>query len=270
MYNEQGVKPIEIGRLQSHASTDAINSNKNLFQLLPENGSSVAIIGAGPAGLACACELRLLGYSVNIFEAKSKPSGLALHGTAPYKILNQDVLDEVEYLQNQFGYKISCESNIDTREKVNRLEKEYDAIFIGIGLGNTRETNTPGEHLSNCVGATEYIEQLKLNPFSIKTGANVIVIGGGNTAMDAASESARLGAEATLIYRRSKEEMGAYEFEYDLIRSVGAKAIFNASVIEIIGDHSVEKVRCIRTKNANGKLEKNGWHRIYSSMRLSN
>ncbi|MBT8218622.1 MAG: FAD-dependent oxidoreductase [Bacteroidia bacterium] len=254
VYNEQDVKPIEIGRLQSHATTIAIKSDKKLFNVAQPNGKKVAVIGAGPAGISCACELSQLGFSVKIFEAKSKPSGLALHGTAPYKITNQEVLDEVDYLKTQFGFEIQYDTRIKG-DRFEELEKQFDAIFLGIGLGDTRFTNTSGEELENSVGATEFIEKLKLDPLSVEVGKKVVVIGGGNTAMDGASECARLGADVTLLYRRSKAEMGAYEFEYDLIRSAGAKAMFNISVKEIMGADKVVRVRCVKTQNSNGKLE---------------
>lgn len=254
VYNEQGVKPIEIGRLQSFAATDAIRKKKNLFQTAAPNGRYIAVIGAGPGGIACACELSQLGYNVTIFEAREKPSGLALHGTAPYKIDNKDVLEEVGYLQKQFGFDIEYNTRIASASDFDQLEENYAAIFMGIGLGATRKTKTPGEDLDGCIGATEFIEQLKLNPLALNVGNRVIVIGGGNTAMDAASESARMGAESTLIYRRSKEEMGAYEFEYDLLRSVGGKAIFNTSVTEIKKSGNAYEVVCVKTKNMNGQL----------------
>ncbi len=255
VYNDQNVKPIEIGRLQSHASTFAVQNNIHFFSPQSSNGRKVAVIGAGPAGISCACELSLKGYDVVIFESKAKPSGLALHGTAPYKIENQEVLEEVEYLKRHFSFQVIYESKINSPEEIRRLERDYDAIFLGVGLGSTRATKTPGEDLENCVGATEFIEQLKLNPLDIEIGKNVVVIGGGNTAMDVASESARLGSEVTLLYRRSKAEMGAYDFEYELIRSVGANAIFNTGVIEIEGEQSVESVKCMKTVSKNGKLE---------------
>ena len=254
VYNEQGVKPIEIGRLQSHATTEAIRKNTSLFQPGKENGKKVAVIGAGPAGIACACELRLFGYEVTIFEGKDLPSGLALHGTAPYKIENSEVLDEIEYLKNQFGFNLKLNTWITNKEEFARLEQSYDAIFLGIGLGTTRKTNIPGEDLKGCIGATEFIEQLKVHPLSTHPGKNVVVIGGGNTAMDAVSESVRMGSEATLLYRRSKSEMGAYEFEYELLRSVGGKALFNTTVTEVIGTDHVEGVRCVKTVSENGKL----------------
>jgi len=254
VYNHQDVKPIEIGRLQSFATASVIYSQKQLFQPAPDNGKKVAIVGAGPAGIACACELRTHGYEVHIFEAKDHPSGLALYGCAPYKVTNQDVLDEVAWLQQQFGFQIHYGQAIQTPEQWRSLESRYDAIFLGTGLGKTRPLNIPGENLENCFGATEFIEQVKLNPLKAKVGKKVVVIGGGNTAMDAASESARLGAEAvTLAYRRSKAAMGAYEFEYELAKAVGVKGVFNASPIAILGEERVEGVRLVKTEEEGGK-----------------
>ena len=255
VYNEQGVKPIEIGRLQSHATTAAIKNSKQLFKKSESNNHKVAVVGAGPSGLSCACELSLLGYEVDIFETNSKPGGLALNGTAPYKITNDEVIEEIDYLQDQFGFNVVYNKRIDTSREFKNLEEKYDAIFLGIGLGKTNIPSTEGTDLENCIGATEFIEDFKMNPLQVKVGKKVVVIGGGNTAMDAASECARIGADVTLIYRRSKEEMGAYEFEYDLIKSVGAKAIFNANLKEIRGGFLVEELLCIRTQSKNGKLE---------------
>ncbi len=255
VYNHQNVKPIEIGRLQSFATNAIIEKNKQLYDLAENNGKKVAIIGAGPAGISCACELRLLGYEVNIYEAKNQPSGLALYGCAPYKVTNEDVINEINYLQKQFGFNIKYNSSINSEEQLNNLENKYDAIFLGIGLGKTRALNIDGENLNNCIGATEYIEEIKLNPLNVKIGKKIIVIGGGNTAMDAASESARLGAgEVILAYRRSKEEMGAYGFEYDLAKAVGVKGMFNVSPVAIYGNGKVEGVHFIKTKTENGKV----------------
>ncbi len=257
VFNHQNVQPIEIGRLQSFATNTVIEKNKRLFELAKNNGKKVAVIGAGPAGISCACELKLLGYDVDIYEAKNQPSGLALYGCAPYKVTNEDVLNEINYLQKQFGFNIEFNSPIKSEKKLNELENKYDAIFLGIGLGETRKLNIEGENLINCIGATEYIEQIKLNPLNVNTGKRVVVIGGGNTAMDAASESARLGAEeVTLAYRRSKDEMGAYEFEYDLAKAVGVNGLFNVSPVAIIGNEKVEGVHFVKTKTENGGVEK--------------
>lgn len=255
VFNHQDVKPIEIGRLQSYATSNVIEKNKNLYDLAPNNGKRVAIIGAGPAGISCACELRLLGYEVAIFEAKGQPSGLALYGCAPYKVTNQDIEEEMEYLQNQFQFKVHYNHPIDSSQKLTELENDYDAIFLGIGLGATRSLSIPGEDLENAFGATEFIEEVKIKPLETYVGKRVVVIGGGNTAMDAASESARLGAEeVVLVYRRPKENMGAYEFEYDLAKGAGVKGIFNAAPVEILGNNQVDGVRFIKTKVENGSV----------------
>lgn len=255
VYNHQNVDPIEIGRLQSFATSLAIVENKKLYQPAASNGKKVAIIGAGPAGISCACELRLLGYEVDIYEAKDQPSGLALYGCAPYKVTNGDVLEEVNYLQELFQFTIHYNHLVETQKQWSDLESQYTAIFLGVGLGNTRSLSIEKEDLGNCEGATEFIEKVKIDPLSVEVKKRVIVIGGGNTAMDAASESARLGAEeVTIAYRRSKEEMGAYAFEYELARSVGAKGMFNVSPLAILGKDKVTGVQFVRTRVENGKV----------------
>ena len=255
VFNEQQIKPIEIGRLQSFATTNAIATDLTLQQLAPENSKKVAIIGAGPAGISCACELRTMGFHVDIFEAKNLPTGLVLHGVAPYKIKNEQALAEVDYLQKQFGFSIKFNSPITSKEKLSALESQYDAIFLGIGLGNTASLGIDGEHLENCEGATEFIEKVKTSPLNTFVGKRVVVIGGGNTAMDAASECARLGAsEVILAYRRSKAEKGAYEFEYDLAKGVGVKGLFNVSPSSILGDKKVSAVRFNKTKIQDGRV----------------
>ena len=256
VYNNQNVKPIEIGRLQSFATTQVINEKKNLYEVGKPNGKKVAIVGAGPAGISCACELSRFGFEVDIYEAKSKPTGLIIHGVAPYKITNQNAKDELEYLQNQLGFKVHYNHPIDTKEKIDNLESTYNAIFLGIGLGQTTRIELEGESLENVFGAVEFIEHLKLDHSKVMVGKNVIVIGGGNTAMDAASESARMGANSVkLAYRGAKDQMSAYEFEYDLAKGVGVKGIFNVAPVEIVSQNgAVNGVKFVNTRYENGKL----------------
>jgi glutamate synthase (NADPH/NADH) small chain len=256
VYNEQDVPPIDIGSLQAYATSEAIRQQKYLYTNAEENGKKVAIIGAGPAGISCACELRKIGYQADIFEAKSHPSGLVLHGNAPYKISNEEVLLEIQYLVDQFDFNIHYNNRIESREDFQQLEKNYDAIFMAVGLGNTRNIGLAGESLENCIGATEYIESIKLDPFNTHVGKKVIVIGGGNTAMDAASESARMGAdEVILAYRRSSADMRAYDFEFDLAKSVGVRGLFHVQPVEVLGDKKVSGVRFVRTEYVDGKLK---------------
>jgi dihydropyrimidine dehydrogenase (NAD+) subunit PreT len=255
VYTNQGVKAIEIGRLQNYATDKVIASGKQLYQMVPKNGKKVAVIGAGPAGISCACELGLLGYHATVFEAKSLPSGLTVHGVAPYKITNAEVLAEMDFLQKQFGFEVEYNVPIETAADLQKLELEFDAIFLGIGLGKTADLHIPGEELENCIGAVEFIELLRLTHTELEVGEEVIVLGGGNTAMDAASESARMGAEnVTLAYRRDVTEKGAYNFEYELVKDAGVKGLFNVQPVEIVGTGSVAGVKFIRTENLNGKF----------------
>ena len=256
VYNHQDVPPLQIGRLQNYATNELINADKNIFTVGESNGKKVAIIGAGPAGIACACELRTLGFEVDIFEAKDKPSGLTVYGIAPYKITNEEVLREIDYLQNQLGFTIKYNSPITSKEELKALEKDYSAIFLGLGLGKTAELKIEGEDKEGVVGAVEFIEILRMEQHKTAVANNVVVIGGGNTAMDAASEAARMGAEnVVLAYRRDKESMGAYGFEYDLAIGAGVDGLFNASPVGILGNGKVEGVKFIKTEVVDGKLQ---------------
>lgn len=253
--NHAHVKPIEIGRLQNFATQHVISSGKQLYQKGEPNGKKVAIIGAGPAGISCACELSVLGYEVDIYEAKNHPSGLTVHGTAPYKITNEEALDEMKYLQNQLGFQIHYNSPIATEAQLKDLETRYDALFLGVGIGPTSPLHLKGEHFDNVIGAVEFVEMLRFQKQNMPVPKSVVVLGGGNTAMDAASESARMGAEQVyLAYRRSKEDMGAYYFEYDLAVQAGVKGLFNALPKEIVGTDKATGVRFVKTKTENGAL----------------
>ena len=258
VYNHQDVPPIQIGRLQNYATNKTIDLEKELFQVGESNGKRIAIIGAGPAGIACASEARTLGFEVDIFEAKEKPSGLTVYGIAPYKITNEEVLKEVEYLQNQLGFNIKYNTEISSKQELSVLEKKYDAIFLGVGLGKTKYLGLDGEDKNGVVGAVEFIEELRMKHHHVKVPAKVVVIGGGNTAMDAASEAARMGARKTVLaYRNSKGNMGAYGFEYDLAISAGVDSLFNVTPLAIVGNGKVEGVKFAKTELVEGKLQTN-------------
>ena len=258
VYNNQDVPPLQIGRLQNYATNTVINAKKEIFTTGENKGEKIAIVGAGPAGIACACELRTLGYDVTIFEAKDKPSGLTVHGIAPYKITNEEALKEIEYLQNQLQFTIKYNTAITSKKQLQQLESEYNAIFLGVGLGKTAMLGLEGEDKEGVVGAVEFIEELRFKQHQTKVPKKVVVIGGGNTAMDAASEAARMGAKKTVLaYRRSKEEMGAYKFEYDLAISAGVDSLFNVTPLEITGNGKVEGVKFAKTEMVDGKLQTN-------------
>ncbi len=255
VYDGQNVPVIQIGRLQNYATDEVVKNGTPLFRPGMENGRKVAVIGAGPAGIACACELRTLGYTVDLFEAKDKPSGLTVYGVAPYKITNQEVLDEMDYLQRQLGYTIHYNTSIANAADLQQLEADYEAVFLGVGLGATAALGLPGEDKENVVGAVEFIEDLRMRHHAVQVPDTVVVIGGGNTAVDAASEAARLGAETVILaYRRSKAKMGAYGFEYQLAKSSGVKGVFNVTPVEIVGEGQATGVRFIRTESKDGRL----------------
>ena len=258
VYNHQDVPPIQIGRLQNYATNKTIDAKRELFKVGTTNGKKIAIVGAGPAGIACACEARTMGYEVDIYEAKDKPTGLTVHGIAPYKITNEEVLKEVEYLQNQLGFNIKYHSAINTKEQLKQLENDYDAIFLGVGLGKTATLQLEGEDKKGVIGAVEFIEELRMKKHLLNVPKKVVVIGGGNTAMDAASEAARMGARKTVLaYRNSKEKMGAYGFEYDFAISAGVDSLFNVTPITIVGNGKVEGVKFAKTEMVEGKLKTN-------------
>ncbi len=258
VYNHQDVPPIQIGRLQNYATNKSIDAEKGIFKAGKSNGKKIAVVGAGPAGIACACEARTLGYEVDIYEAKELPSGLNVHGVAPYKITNEEVLKEITYLQDQLGFHIIYNSAIDSKEKIKTLEGDYDAIFLGVGLGATATLKLEGEDKDGVIGAVEFIEELRMKQHLMKVPDRVVVIGGGNTAMDAASESARMGARKTVLaYRNSKEQMGAYGFEYDLAISAGVDSLFNVTPIAIVGNGKAKGVKFAKTELIHGKLQTN-------------
>ena len=251
VFNERGDKPIEIGRLQRYAIDWYFESGMpKIFTTAPKNGKSVGIIGSGPAGLSCGAELALMGYDVTIYEGKNIPGGLCTQGIAPYKMSYQDSLKEVKFIET-LGVKIKNNVWVGQDIPVEELEKKHDAIFIGIGLGNSPDLNIPGENLKGVIDALKFIEKVTTRKWgSIEVGNRVAVIGGGNTAIDAATEAKRLGAEKVMIiYRRSIEEMPAYKFEYELAKQDGIEFIFLTVPKKIIGkDNTVEKIECVKMK----------------------
>ncbi|MEO6871092.1 MAG: NAD(P)-dependent oxidoreductase [Chthoniobacterales bacterium] len=251
--------PIKIGRLQRYA-TDFVNE-KRIAVLKPpaqKSGKRVAIVGGGPAGLGCAAELAQLGHEAVIFERKPEAGGLNTYGIAYYKMKPAVSLEEVELVKS-LGVEIRC--GIEVGRDVTRaeLERDFDAIFLGIGLGDGQRLRIPGEELPEVVEALAFIEKIHTEPLhQIPLGTRVAVIGCGNTAIDAATQARRLGAaEVVVIYRRSEAEISAYAFEYDLAKRDGATFLFHHAPIEVLAENGhVSGLRLARTRcNASGALE---------------
>ena len=252
-------QPIQIGRLQRYA-TDYVTDRR--IEVLPRptsgrSGKKVAVIGAGPAGLGCAAELARLGHAVTILEKQPQPGGLNTFGIAYYKMKPEVSLAEVELVQ-ALGVELRCNVNVGRDLPVAQLEKDYDAIFVGVGLGAGTRLGIPGEDLPEVVDALDFIAQIHTRPLErIPIGRRVAVIGCGNTAIDAVTQARRLGASrAFVVYRRGEGDMSAYDFEYELAKADGAAFVFHAAPVEVTAERGhVTGIRLARTRVVDGKVE---------------
>jgi dihydropyrimidine dehydrogenase (NAD+) subunit PreT len=242
-YNE---KPIEIGRLQRFAMENFYDAGANIAIETKQRSEKVACVGAGPASLACAAELRRYGIDVTIFEQKPLAGGLNTYGVAEYKLRMSDSLREVDFIRSM-GVKME-QLAIDSSTKLEQLEKEYAFVFLGMGLGAMNRMDIPGEDLLGVVNALKFIADYKTEDVP-QLGDRVVVIGGGNTAIDAANAAKRLGAESvSIVYRRTEKEMPAFPFEYEHSKKEGVQFHFLAQPVALHPnkDNSVGSVECVR------------------------
>jgi glutamate synthase (NADPH/NADH) small chain len=240
-------KPIEIGRLQRYAMDAFYESGAGLPARPPrveKPGPRVACIGGGPASIACAAELRRHGIAVAVFDNRPLPGGLNTYGVAEYKLRPSDSLREVELVRS-----MGVEFRQREVESPDDIEREFDLIFIGIGLGAMERLRIPGETAHGVVDALRFIERYKTLP-DFQMGRTVIVIGGGNTAIDAANAAKRLGAEDVhLFYRRTEQEMPAFSFEYHHSKLEGVLFHWLAQPVEIVErDGVVTAVKFVETR----------------------
>jgi len=247
---EKGERAIEIGRLQRYAVDHVLDRNIQLFHAGAPNGRSAACIGSGPASLACAAELARRGYRVTIFDRRELPGGLNTYGIAAYKTRAVDSLREVEMVKS-LGVELRQKTEIGRDVTFAQLEKDFDAIFIGVGLGETWAMDIPGEDLEGVCGAIEFIEGTKVLTFAqITIGRRVACIGAGNTAIDVVTAARRLGAESVhLIYRRSEKEMSAFRYEYELAKKDGVNFLWQTQPVRVMGSGGVVTgLECVQTR----------------------
>lgn len=243
-------KPIQIGHLQRYATDWLRTSNVKLFTPAPANGKKIAIIGSGPAGLSAARELALLGYGVTIYEADEKAGGLNYYGIVSFR-LPQDVVEwEVQQVQS-LGVEIKTNTKIGEDVLVDELLATFDRIIVAVGMGKVPMLDIEGEQLEGVYDAIDFVKQSKAEFTDQVLGKKVVVIGAGNTAIDAATCSIRLGAEQVqIVYRRTSKEMTAYDFEYDFAKQDGVEFRWLSLPKRIIGDDNgkVIGMECVKLK----------------------
>ncbi len=251
-------EPIAIGKLERFAADYGLDNNIEDIEVKESNKKKVAVIGSGPAGISCAGELAKLGFSVKIFEALHRPGGVLVYGIPEFRLPKEDIVD-VE-IQKLLDLGVEIETNTVVGRTINiedLFDEGYDAIFIGSGAGSPLFLNIPGENLNGVYSANEYLTRSNLmgaykknSQTPIKVGDHVVVVGGGNVAMDAARTARRFGSKVSVLYRRTKDELPAREEEIENAMEEGIEFIYLSRPLEIIGNEGgeVEKIKCIKMK----------------------
>ena len=237
--NAQEAKPVQIGLLQRYATDAVMESATHPFTRAAPTGKRVAVVGAGPAGLACAHRLAMRGHDVVILEARTKPGGLNEYGIAAYKVPDAFAQREVQFLLAIGGIEIRNGQALGRDFSLDDLRRDYDAVFLGMGLGGVRRLGLDGEDMAGVHSAVDYIAELRQAPDlkALPVGRQVVVIGGGNTAIDIAVQVKRLGAEdVTLVYRRGPEAMSATHHEQEFAQVSGVKIKHWAQPKALVGE----------------------------------
>jgi dihydropyrimidine dehydrogenase (NAD+) subunit PreT len=248
--HEKGEQAIEIGRLQRYAVDYLLDAGIQLFHAGAPNGKRVACVGSGPASLACAAELAKCGYDVTIFDRNEMPGGLNTYGIAAYKSRAGEAVREIDLI-SELGVKFRQKTEVPRDVSFAELERQFDAIFLGVGLGETWALGLPGEDLEGVYGALEFIERTKVHPFrEVEIGRRVACIGAGNTAIDVVTAARRLGAEIVyLVYRRGEAEMPAFAYEYQLAKQDGVSFLWQTQPVRVLGlNGAVSGLECVRTE----------------------
>lgn len=267
--HQQG-RPVAIGQLQRYATDAAMDRPYSaLFPRAPATGKTVAVVGAGPAGLACAVELARRGHAVVIHDARAKPGGLNEYGLAAYKVADDFAQREIDWLLAAGGITVKAGWRLTSPAQLQALQQAYAAVFLGVGLAHTHGLGLPGEGLAGVRDAVDFIAELRqaADKTALPIGRRVVVIGGGMTAVDAAVQSKLLGAEDVhIVYRRGPEQMGASAAEQQWAQTHGVVIHHWLAPEALLGEAGhVTGVRFDRQELADGHLKPTGEHRAFEA-----
>jgi glutamate synthase (NADPH/NADH) small chain len=254
-------KPVRIGMLQRHATDAMLATGGHPFTRAPDTGKRVAVVGAGPAGLACAHRLAQLGHAVTLFDAKPKLGGLNEYGIAAYKTPDDFAQREVDFILAIGGIEVKLGAILGRDFDLASLRRNYDAVFLGLGLAGVNKLGLEAA-LDGVLDAVDYIATLRQaeDLSRLPVGRRVVVIGGGMTAIDAAVQSKRLGAEeVTIVYRRGPAQMKASGYEQELAQTTGVLIRFEAMPKALAGENGrLTGIHFERTRDVNGRLAGTG------------
>ncbi len=234
-------RPIEIGRLQRFATDYEKATNYKVLEPVPATKEKVAMIGSGPGSLAAATELALKGYGVTVFDDKEKPGGVLTYGIVPSRLPQYIVDEEIQYIKD-LGVEFVQKTRVGKDVSIDELKKRgFKAFMIGAGMQAGKTLDIPGIELDGVVRAVDYLAEARTSDGKTDTGKNVVVIGGGDVAMDCASTARLLGGQSTILYRRTREEMPATKEEVTHCEHIGVRFYWTFTPEEIIGENNAVK-----------------------------
>ena len=255
--------PVTIGRLQRYATDKLMGTGSHPFARAESSGRKVAVVGAGPAGIACAHRLAVHGHEVTVFDPRAKAGGLNEYGIASYKSVDNFAQRELNYILQIGGITIETGKALGADVTLDDLEKDFDAVFLGLGLAGVNSLGLDGEDAPGCLDAVDYIADLRQSDdlSTLPVGRNIVVIGGGMTAVDVAVQTKLLGADqVTIAYRRGVAQMGASEYEQELAQTHGVviRLFLQPSKLELDSAGAISGIELEQTSLSNGNLQGTG------------